>query len=390
MVSNEHCKSKIKILHIIGNLGTGGAEMALHNLLSGLNRERFEPTVLSLMSRGAILGDQIEALETPVHVLGMARGKPSLQAFGRLVKIVRSLQPDIIQGWDYHGNLAATLAGIFASKPAPVLWNIRHTPYNLKVEKRMTSWIIRLGAYLSHIPVRIIYVAQISAIYHEALGYPETRRKIIPNGFDLVRFTPSTETRTSVRSELGLCQDAILIGLIGNFRPEKDHENFLKAAKITIQKWSNVHFLLVGYGVNNSNELLTKLIANNGLSAQIHLLDERHDVPRLTAALDIATSSSWSEAFPNIIGEAMSCGVPCVVTDVGDSAWIVGQTGLVVPPRDPEALAEAWDKILSLDIAERRRLGTQARQRVEECFSLARMIQAYEQIHTEVAREKAR
>jgi glycosyltransferase involved in cell wall biosynthesis len=181
--------------------------------------------------------------------------------------------------------------------------------------------------------------------------------------------------------------DAPLIGLVARFHPVKDHATFIEAMAILSKKRPDVHFLLVGFGVTPENQWMAECIAHHGLEAQTHLLGMRSDIPRLTAALDIACSSSWSEAFPNAVGEAMSCGVPCVVTDVGDSAWMIGGTGVVVPPRDPQGLAQAWERLFSMGADERRNLGAEARRRAEALFSLDTMIHNYEQLYRGLTEE---
>jgi glycosyltransferase involved in cell wall biosynthesis len=192
-----------------------------------------------------------------------------------------------------------------------------------------------------------------------------------------------------VREELGISQEALLIGLVGRFDPQKDHRNFVEAAARLRTDCPQVHFLLCGDGVNWNNAELTGWIGEAGLRQQFHLLGRREDMPRLTAALDISsTSSSYGEGFPNVIGEAMACGVACAITDVGDSAFIVGETGLVVPPRDPEALAQAWKKLIEMGPEGRQKLGETARKRILENFSLPDIVARYEALYKEVVRRK--
>jgi glycosyltransferase involved in cell wall biosynthesis len=373
----------MKVLHIITALSTGGAEMMLYKLLSRIDRERFEPVVISLMDKDTI-GDRIEALGIPVYAIGMKQAKPTLASVWRLLRTVRQLQPELIQGWMTHGNLAAQLAGTFMRRKVPVLWNIRHSRLSKVEEKATTLLIIKFLSYLSHLPLKIIYNSKIGACEHEEIGYSSEKSYIIFNGFDTQLFTPSEEARRQLRLELGLSETAFFIGLIGRFHPMKDHTTFLQAAKFLLKNNPNVHFVLAGKAVDKDNQLLQELILNLELSEQVHLLGERDDVPSLTAALDIATSSSCAgEGFSNVIGEAMSCGVPCVVTDVSDSAWIVGDTGQVVPPRNPEALCAGWQKLIDMGFEARRNLGARARQRIKERFSIESIVQDYERIYQE-------
>ncbi|MEH2107243.1 glycosyltransferase family 4 protein [Nostoc sp.] len=379
----------MKIIYIITGLYTGGAEVMLYKLLSRIDRERFNPVVISLMDRG-IWGDRIATLGIPIYTIGIKQGKPKLANIWRLIHIVRQLQPDLIQGWMYHGNLAAQFARLFLFKQVSVLWNIRHSLYSLDLEKPRTTIIIKLSAQFSNSATKIIYNSQNSARQHEKSGYCIEKTCVIPNGFETDKFIPSGKAYLSVRSEFNIPENALLIGLIGRYHPIKDHFNFLQAAALLLKNYPNVQFVLAGNKVDWQNHILSELIHELGLVKQIHLLGERHDVPRLTAAFDIASSSSSGEGFPNVIGEAMSCGIPCVVTDVGDSAWIVSDTGKVVPPRDPEALANAWKALIDIGTEGREALGKAARQRVIECFSLDSVVDQYEVLYDNILTKKTK
>ncbi|MEH1970548.1 glycosyltransferase family 4 protein [Nostoc sp.] len=379
----------MKIIYIITGLSTGGAEVMLYKLLSRIDQERFSPVVISLMDRGT-WGDRIANLGIPVYTIGMKQGKPKLVNIWQLINIIRQLKPDLIQGWMYHGNLAAQFARLFIFRQMSVLWNVRHSLYALDLEKPGTTIIIKLCAQFSNFPTKIIYNSQNSAKQHEKSGYGIEKTCVIPNGFETEKFTPSAKARLSLRLELNTPENALLIGLIGRYHPIKDHFNFLQAAALLLNNYSNVQFVLAGNKVDWQNHILSELIHELGLVKQIHLLGERHDIHRLTAALDIASSSSSGEGFPNVIGEAMSCGVPCVVTDVGDSAWIVSDTGKVIPPSDPEALANAWKALIDIGKEGREALGKAARARVIECFSLDSIVAQYEALYDNVLAKKTK
>jgi glycosyltransferase involved in cell wall biosynthesis len=376
----------MRVLHIVTGLDGGGAQTMLYRLLSRMDHAAFENEVSSLMGVGTV-GERIQGLGVPVHALGMARGKPRPGALRTLASLIRSLRPHLVQGWMYHGNLAATVAGVLTQEPTPVLWNIRHTPYDLGDYSRMSAATIRLGACLSWYPARILYNARTSALRHEALGYAAARRTVLPNGFDTARFAPSAEARISVRSELGIGQETPLVGLVARFHPQKDHRNFIQAAGRFRACAPEGHFLLCGDGITWENPELAGWIEVAGIRDRCHLLGRREDIPHLTAALDVAsTASSFGEAFPNVIGEAMACGVPCVVTDVGDSALMVGNTGVVVPPKDPQALADGWRQLLlKMSREERMRLGLAARQRIVENYSLGKIVERYERLYESLA-----
>jgi len=374
----------IKLLHLITGLSVGGAEMMLFKLLTHMNREVFELEVISLTDIGSV-GSRVQALGVPVRALGMRSGIPNPLGLLRLTRWLLCKPPDIIQTWMYHadlmGGLAAKLAG-----GIPTVWNIRHTNLSPDANKRTTLWAARASARISPwLPTRIVCCSEASRRVHVRFGYAAEKMLVIPNGFDLAAFKPDPAARRSVRRELGICEHAVLIGLVGRFDRQKHHHNFFQAATQLNLQPLDVHFLLCGDGITWQNEKLVRWIEAGGIKRRCHLLGRRDDIPRLTAALDIATSSSLGEGFPNAIGEAMACGVPCVVTDVGDSAWIVGDSGRVVAARDPEALAKAWLELIESGHERRSELGVAARRRVEECFNLPTIVRRYESLYEEIA-----
>ena len=384
----EQFGNSIQLVHIITGLNTGGAETMLYKLLSAMEREAFEPLVVSLTDIGPV-GEKIRALGVPVRALGMRRGVPDPRGVWRLVRLLKRQRPYLVQTWMYHADLLGGLAARLAGRGIPVVWGIHHSNLDPKGNKRTTIWTARVCARLSHrLPSRIVCCSEASRQVHAALGYAPQKMVVIPNGFDLSAFRPDPSARESVRRELGVAADALLIGLVGRFDPQKDHSNFVAAAALLSAAYPEAHFLLCGDGVNWDNQKLAGWIEEAGLRKRFHLLGRREDMPRLTAALDIASSSSYGEGFPNVIGEAMACGVPCAVTDVGDSAFIVGDTGLVVPPRDPEALAQAWKKLIDMGQEGRQRLGGAARKRILENFNLPDIIARYEALYKEAARRK--
>jgi glycosyltransferase involved in cell wall biosynthesis len=366
---------RLRIAYLVTGLTGGGAETMLFHLLRGLDRERFEPTVISLMDRGK-LGGAIEALGVPVETVGLLQGGVSLGAFARLVKLTRAARPDLIQGWMYHSNLAAQLAGRFSR--TPVCWCIQNSFHSFAAEKPLTRLTIRVTARISRLPKKIVFVSHASRAQHERLGFAAERGCVIPNGVDPDLFRPSEEARKGIREEMHLSPETPLIGLMGRYHPQKDHANFLRAAVLLSERRRGVHFVLAGAGVDEKNAAL-RVPAPGG---RLHLLGERDDMPRLTAALDIATSSSsYGEALSLAVAEAMACGVPCVVTEVGDSALLVGKTGVVAPPADAGALARGWESLLAAGAEARRELGGAARRRVEEHYSVAGIVKSYQEMY---------
>lgn len=368
---------------IITGLSTGGAETMLQKLLQNLDRNRFAPTVISLTTKGEI-GPGIEALGIPVHGLGMQSGCPNPVAFMRLVMLLRKLRPDVVHTWMYHadllGGLAARLAGIQA-----VAWGIRHSNLSPDHNKRSTLWVMKVCARASGwLPHRIVTCSERARAVHAAAGYRAERFLLIPNGFDLGSFAPDAAARASVRNELRLPFDAPLVGLIARDNPQKNHIGFVDAAAQVHQILPEVHFVLAGTGIDDGNRQLTHAIERAGLQDRFCLLGRRRDIGRLMAALDVLASPSHGEAFPNVLGEAMACAVPCVVTDVGDSAEIVGDTGRVTPAGDMDGLARHLVELLRLPAKQRQALGVRARDRIRARFEIGDVTRRYEDFYQEL------
>jgi len=354
----------------------------LYKLLPRMKTDRFENIVFTLKEKGSLSKD-FESQNIRVYNVGGMGGILRISALIRSLKILREINPDIIQGWLVHGNIVAKIASIFLPYRLSTLWNIRYTALPKTETKRSILFIIKLLSLLSFLPQKIVFNSKAGADDHIRMGYRRDKSCIIPNGFDTKLFTPSVKSRRSVCLELNIPEEAILIGLIGRFDPLKDHRCFLKAGAKLLSNKREIFFLLAGREVDWLNRHLKQFIEKLGISGKVFLLGERQDVHRITAALDIAACSSVAEGFPNVIGEAMSCGVPCVVTDVGDSAWLVGDSGIVVPPRNHEALCEAWIKMIELGSAKRRGLGEKARKRIEDHFSIQMIVEKYEQLYEE-------
>lgn len=373
----------IRVAHVINGLGTGGAEVMLANLLERTDRKQFDPVVIALSDLAGPVAARIGGLGVRSIHLGMSR-LPGPFSFLRLQRAVRSIEPDVLQGWMYHGNLAALAAAGASRRRVPVLWNIRASNADLSLEKTTTAAVIRLSALLSGRPVRIISNSTASARLHgRDLGFRTDRWEIIPNGFDTARFAPSGDARREIRAEAGVGGETLLIGLIGRYHEVKDHSGFLRAAALLAAP--AVLFFMAGKGVDRDNRHLARDIQALGLEGRVRLLGERTDMPRLAAALDIATCSSSSEGFPAAIGEAMSAGVPAVVTDVGDAGWLVSDTGIVVPPRRPEMLAAAWRELIAAGPEKRQALGAAARRRIEQHFTIESVVDRYENLYQSVA-----
>ena len=374
----------IGVTHIIAGLAPDGAEKMLYRLVSGMDAARFENEVISLTDLGPMT-ENFQAAGIRVRALGMSRGSANPYYLARLAGWLRKLPAQqLIQTWMYHadliGGLAAKLAGC-----SGLVWNIRHSELHPGVDKRHTIWTAKACAVLSsRLPRRIICASEASRTFHEKLGYAHDRMEVIPNGFDLDLFRPDDEARDAVRSELGAAPSTLLIGYVARKHPVKDHRTFFEAAGLLHKQFSEVRFVLCGDGATREDTELRDWSEAAGVRDVCFFLGRRDDVPRVMNALDIATSSSTSEAFPNTLAEAMACGVPAVVTNVGDSRSILGETGSVVPPKDPKALAQAWAALIQAGPDLRERLGEAARNRVQTHFSMPNIVRRYEALYTEL------
>jgi glycosyltransferase involved in cell wall biosynthesis len=379
------------ILWLTTGLGTGGAEMMLTQLITGLPKHQHH--VISLTSGGKYV-EPLRAAGAQVHSLDMPAGKPTPAAMIRLFKLVWQIKPTVMMGWMYHGCFAAVLVKLFRLGQGCVIWNIRQSLYDLRLEKRGSALVIKSLKWLTPFAKVITYNSQLSARQHEAIGYTRTKTRLIPNGFDLERWNvkrvsnslhwwdeilsrPSGELETHSTSLR--VKNSFYIGRFGRHTAMKDYPTFLEAAALIVKQVPQAEFILVGTGIDTTNSELTSLIEKLGIQKHVHLLGERSDLPAITASLDIAVSSSaFGEGFPNVVGEAMACGVPVVATDIGDTAWVMGDTGTLVPAKDPAKLAEACLHLLNLPEAERRALGEKGRQRITEYFSLASVLQHFD------------
>jgi len=370
----------LPIAFVISSLDTGGAETMLFKLLERLDRARFAPTVISLTTAGAF-GPRLSAIGIPVTALDMPRGLPSPADFVRLVQALRRARPALVHTWMYHADLlggaAARLLGI-----RRVLWGIRHSDLSPEHNKASTLRVVRICARLSGwLPAHILCCSKRAREIHVAAGYDAGKFTILPNGFELERFRPSAEGREAVRRELGIPEAAPVVGHVGRLHPQKNHIGLIEAARRIRDARPDARFVFAGAGVEPTNPSFWDLVEANGLADCVQALGRRDDVPNLMAAFDVLASPSHGEGFPNVVGEAMSCGVPCVVTDVGDCAELVGSTGRVVAPGAMQALAAEVVGLLALPLAERAALGAMARDRVARHYEIGAIVQAHERFY---------
>jgi glycosyltransferase involved in cell wall biosynthesis len=369
------------VTQVITGLGTGGAEMMLYKLLRAWPQEQIGSTVVSLLPPGD-LAAPIADLGIQVHSLHMQRGVGRPAAIAQIIQLLRRLDTDLVQAWMYHANLLGALARPWLGR-TPLLWNLRQSDLDPTTSKAGTRLVARAGAGLSWVaPRRIICCSERTRDVHRSLGYRADIMEVIPNGFELDRFRPDPVARSALRAELGIEDSAMLLGLVARFDPQKDLRTFFRAAASVRVSRPDSQFLVCGQGLASDNPQIATWVDETGLGDAVHLRGPCRDPERVMAALDILVSSSaYGEGFPNVLGEAMACGVPCVVTDVGDSRLIVGDSGLAVPPRDPTALAAAILTLLAEGQQQLARRGNAARARIAGHFALPAIAARYADLY---------
>jgi glycosyltransferase involved in cell wall biosynthesis len=346
--------------------------------------------VVSLTGGGPV-ADRIRDAGIRVHTLDMHTKLPDPVAVFRLIRLLRKEKPHLVQTWlqqsDLVGGIATAIAGT-----GPVLWNIRHSTMHPVFIKRRTRVITRLCAWLSpYLPTRIVCCSESSRQEQLKLGYVSQKMVVIPNGVDTHTYRPDARARDELRDALNLPAGALLFGAAGRFHPQKDYPNLLRAAAAIAKAHGNVHFAFCGDDITMQNPQLAEFVRKSGCSERFHLLGRRDDMPRFMSALDVFVSAAcFGEGFPNVVSEAMACGVPCVVTDIGDSARIVGETGRVVKAGEPMAIAGACLDLANGGLDLIRRLGDEARCRVQREFSLPLMVTRYQNLYTNTVSTSSR
>lgn len=361
-----------RVVFLIRALDHGGAERQLLTLTAHLPPETFEVVVVTWYTGGRM---EEAFRDRGIRVVSADKsGRRDLLGFTiRLAQLLRRLRPDVVHSYMTGANEMALLL-----KPvhrAPVIWGVRSTVTVGNAADRLGAWVFRIGAWASRFAQLIVFNSRSGMEHHVRCGYSRSRAVVIPNGVDTALFRVVPGERERWRIELGLPIDAPVIGIVGRLDPLKDHETFLRAAALFRSREPAVQFLVVGGGQLGTAERLEALASELGVSDRVIWVGDRADAPALYSALDILTLTSVTEGFPNVVAEAMACGALCVATDVGDVAQIVGEAGMVVPIRSPEAIAHAWERIMRMPAGERAAMAVRARDRIVEEFGAEKLAQ---------------
>ncbi len=369
----------MKILHIITSLLDGGAEGVLYRLCC--NDKDNEHLVVSLRDRGKF-GKLLSKHGIKIYTLNMEPGKFSIISFYKLIKIIKKEKANIVQTWLYHadffGGLAARIAGV-----NNLIWNIRHSNFSNNYPKKNLLILVKILAKLSHfLPKKIIFCSKNSIKLHTKIGYPPKKIKYVPNGYDLKKFRPNASKKLSFQSTKFNKNKIPILGNVARYHPQKGHDKLIEA--LSFLKINKILFkcILVGHEINKKNKTLMKIIKKYNLHKEVKLLGPKKNINQIMNLIDIhILASEYGEAFPNVVAEAMACGTPCVVTDVGDSSLIVGKNGWIVRPKNTKELANNIKKAIKKSNSKNwGYFCFTARSRIINKFSLKKMINNYNKV----------
>ncbi|MEB8432429.1 glycosyltransferase [Cocleimonas sp. KMM 6892] len=384
MNDNNKAKNKvtkvIKVAHISTGLETGGAEVQLLRLLTDIDKSKFEMIVISLHNE-TYLADRIRELGLPVHSLQLKKNPLNVR---KAYSILKEFNPDVIHGTMYEGGVVGTLFNKFLPKKPPVIWTVHEPLEHYDKEPIRKRLQLRTWGLISKLPACMMYVSNLNKDQHVAWGFNNEKSIVIPNGVDTSKCFPNRPAGLKVRHSLMIPDNAFVIGKIARFHRQKNHIGFMHSAALLAKTQPHVHFMLVGTNVDENNEELVNLRKELGLEGKVHMLGNREDIPDVVNAFDLATLTSFGEAFPLTLGEAMVSGIPCVATAVGDNDYIIGDTGLITPIGDDEAMAEAWQKMVKIkrDTPDTyAQMGQAARQRTLDNFTLEQQVKQHEDLY---------
>jgi glycosyltransferase involved in cell wall biosynthesis len=356
----------MRIAFFITGLTTGGAELMLYQLIAQ-QPSLHNSLVIGLIDQGELVA-RFRQLGIQVICLDL-KGKYKIKNLKNLYQQLKQYKPDLISTWlphaDFMGAIYASLLNI------PIIWGIHATHILSKqhsISSRLSAWLCI--HFFKNLPKAIICCAQSTQQECVRIGYNAARLMFIANGFDTQCFKPNASVYQNLRQQFNLSPETLIVGHIGRFSARKNQLGFLQAAQIIAKRLMNVHFVMLGAQVDNNTRALTQAIAELQLQNVTHLLGLQSNTAQFIAGFDLFICNSTSEAFPLVIGEAMSCAVPCVANEVGDNAYLIADTGLVTNNNQPLAIAEAALTILKLPREQRAFLGQAARARITQHFSL--------------------
>lgn len=374
---------RCRVSFLIRDLDIGGAQRQLIELASGMHRAGWPVRVLVFYGGGALEGDLV-ARGVALHVLHKSGRWDVLGFWSRLLRALRRRRPDILHSYLGTENIVSVSMRPFL-RGTRVVWGVRSSNMDFRQYGRLPQLVFFVERQLARFTDLIICNSSSGREARIAHGYPAQRMVVIPNGIDSERFSPDARARAEVRREWGVGDAEMLVGIVARLDPKKGHSTFLRAAASVVRARDGVRFVCVGDGPEPFRAGLTRLASDLQLDDHLIWAGARRDMPRVHNALDLlVSSSSWGEGFPNVVAEAMACGVPCVVTEVGDSVRVVGETGWVCQAQSADALSRAVLAALK-DTAALRDRGHEARLRIASCFSVAELVRRTSEQFIELA-----
>jgi glycosyltransferase involved in cell wall biosynthesis len=362
----------IKVLFLIPTLEQGGAQRQLVELIKGVEKSRFAVTLVTFLD-GGDMQSEINGKSGVKFISLKKRGRwGMLPLLFRFWRVAREVQPQIIYGYMSLASELCLLIGWLVR--AKVVWSLRASNVDYAQYNWALGYTFRAGAWLSRLADLVIVNSFAGKQYHLDHGYDSKNMIVISNGIDTEYYRPDLEARHSTRMKWCISEHETVIGLVGRVDIMKGYSTFLRAAAELAKESLNVKFVCVGHGSESYMSELRAMGDKLGLRDRLIWAGSSNCMVAIYNALDLLTSTSIGEGFSNVIGEAMACGVPCVVTDVGDSALIVGETGSIVPPNAPSVVAKAWRDWLSMPKETQRLRRLQARSRIEHKFNLHTMV----------------
>ena len=371
-------KEPLTIVHVIPSLRVGGAETMLSNTLDRNTCNKH--VVICFITMGNI-GERLQDKGFQIHVLGVKGILSFPGAFIRLIKVIKKYNPDIVQTWMYHANLIGGLAARLSGN-RNVLWGIRTTDAIGVRSSKASKFIRRLNAWASHwLPSKIICVAKAARESHIKAGYSSLKMLVIPNGFDIERLRIDPTMRENYRISNGVENSDLVLGSLGRFHAEKDHHTFIRACDILLREYKQLRILLVGRDLDKNNAQLLEWINATGSADRFILMGEAADVVPCLSAMDIFCLHSRNEGFPNVLGEAMAMGLPCVATNVGDSSVLMGESGFLVDKEDSEALANSIMGMIEIGKSNRLELGKKGTSRIKSEYSIDHAVKMFDDLY---------
>jgi len=367
-----------KIVHIIGDLSIGGTERALSSLLINLPDKQLKNYVISLSGNG-YFSHEIKKAGIEVYELNFTTNLNLVKNILKLIFTIHKIRPDILQGWMYHSNLIVSIVKFTFIRKPKVFWNIRQSLYSLQFEKKSTIYVIKILKFLSRFPDKIIFNSEIAKNHHGEFGYNTSKALVIFNGFDTNYWKFDAVKRTKIRSDYHITENDLLLGYVGRYHSVKNVELLLEVIAELSPDYPFLKAMFIGKDLVQENENF-EILLNSTANNHILLLGNKSDIPGYLSAFDCFCLCSNSEAFPNVLAEAMSCNLYCISTKVGDVPLILDDLGDIIPPGDKERLKNAiifWiENHISLE-----ENGHRGRERIKNCFPINKNAADYASIY---------